>query len=298
MIHSAVERFLSIAKEPAVYRQTVSYLCERLAPFITPDERVLLCFSEEEEYGPGTLLEHALRELEAVPIYLEPNYSWQSLMRQAFFSRATALVGPPLIVLGLTKVAKATGTPLNIRDVLLVGAPCEDWMIDGIQNGLDAGIWGCYDPIPGLVVGGFSCGMSTGVHIRSDALSVETVDENGNSAPEGRIVIRAVSDPAVRLVTGQRGRLVNEPCPCGNPHPRLKDFAHVKEPDPSLDGLQELLLSWSSVLDYRASRTEMGMELEVVAFPGQRLPKLPTCARLKVRPWIAKHDKPFCLENP
>lgn len=288
MQRQPLERFIAIAQKPEEYNNTVAYLAKHLSRFLRPQERVLLCFSDAGPGSTGALMEQAVKQAGAESVFWGTDQSWQALLRQAFFSRATAIVGLPLVVLGLTKLTKATGTPLRIRNVLLAGAPSEEWMIEGIQKGLDANIWGIYDPIPGLVVGGFSCPKSHGVHIRQDALSVR-VDQ------DRQIHISPLSEPELSYATSQRGRLITESCSCGDPNPRLTEFETIRPADPALDGLQEMLLSWTGILDYRAMRTEMGLELEVVAFPGERLPKLPSCARLHVRPWIPKHDVPFCV---
>lgn len=296
MEKDAIERFVALAKQPQVYEKTVAYVREHLAQFLRSNERVLLCFPEEGQYSLAALMKRAVGAIGAEVVLWGPERSWQSLLRQAFFGRVGVIVGTPLVMLGLSKVARETGTPLKVRNVVLTGEPCEDWMVEGIQNGFDARIWRCYEPIPGLVVGGFSCQKRTGVHIRAEVLTARTVDRNGTDAPEGEIVLSSIEDPSLCLRTGQRGRLLTQRCACGNEAVSLTAFSSLEEQDPALYDLREYLLSWSSVLDYRAVRTEMGLELEVVAFPGQRLPKLPSCAKLTVRPWIPKHDVPFCLK--
>jgi len=60
-----------------------------------------------------------------------------------------------------------------------------------------------------------------------------------------------------------------------------------------LADLGQHLHSWTSVLDCRMRRGEYGLELEIVVFPGEKLPKLPSSAKLVVRPWDPKHDTPF-----
>lgn len=64
-----------------------------------------------------------------------------------------------------------------------------------------------------------------------------------------------------------------------------------------LEQLDEQLLSWSSILDYRASRTQQGLCLEILTFPGRQLPHLPSGARVTVRSWNPRTDIPFCLRD-
>ncbi len=285
MANSGKMRFLAAAKAEEVYEQTVSYLQSHMRQFLRPQDHVLICNRDRGRYSMTAMLDNAVRNLGAVPLQPEDN-RWQTMLKTAFFSRAVVVTGPPLLILGLTKLARHTGTPLYIRHVLLAGAPSEEWMIDGIQQGLDASIWGCYDPVPGLVVGGFSCDKSRGVHIREN-LNVRIQPDSGE------ILIAWKHQPDAVYATGERGRLCYEKCTCGSEIPRLMDFEPLEQPGSPPSELQENLLSWTSVLDYRAQRTKMGLELELVAFPGERLPKLPCCARRLVRQWVPKEDVPF-----
>jgi hypothetical protein len=71
------------------------------------------------------------------------------------------------------------------------------------------------------------------------------------------------------------------------------DAAEPQVRDPVLERLPEELLRWSSILDYQAERTEMGLSMELVVFPGKQLPQLPSGARVIVRPWDPGTDAPF-----
>ena len=54
-----------------------------------------------------------------------------------------------------------------------------------------------------------------------------------------------------------------------------------------------MLHSWTSILDCRLTRGEYGLEIEIVAFPGEKLPKLPSAAKLVIQPWNPEVDEPF-----
>ncbi len=197
----------------AVQEQRIGCLQNLLRPILRPQDTVLIC----DGSGDMQPVHRVITGLGGQPIQPE-DHRWQTMLKAAFFSRATVIVGAPLVILGLCKVARYTQTPLNIRHVILSGAPSEPWMLEGIRKGLDAQLWD-------------GCGAASG----------NTQEQSWE------------------------------------------------------EQLQQELLTWTSVLDCRARKTEMGLELELVVFPGERLPKLPTCAKRCVRQWRPKEDAPFFL---
>lgn len=201
--------------------QMYACLQSHLSTFVRNGEPVLLCYPDCGTHSIFTILEAAVCKLGAVPVRWKPDYRWQTLLKQAFSSRATVAIGLPRIVLGLAKLARATNTPLNIRNVLLAEAPCEHWMAESIGKSLDAKIWNC----------------------------------------------AAGEEPS------------------------------CEKADPLALELDKQLLPWSSILDYRMSRTEMGLCIEIIIFPGVQLPRLPSGAKVILRSWNAKADIPFCLER-
>ena len=68
-------------------------------------------------------------------------------------------------------------------------------------------------------------------------------------------------------------------------------------PDPAVERLERELRRWSSVLDYRLENTESGLFLEMVTFPGEKLPKLPTLAGRVLRQWNPEKDCPFQFQS-
>lgn len=277
-------------------RASVQYLMHHMASFVRKQERVLICFPDRGEGSIGSLVAQAVRGLGGEPMFWGPDNRWKTLLRQAFATRATAIVGTPLTVLGLSKLAKATGTPLFIESVMLTGYPSLDWMIDGIQRGLDCRIYGCLGVGDELQIGGFSCTHSRGVHLRDDVYAVEILDANGAPVEEGKVgevIFRLKSDPEKRFSVRERARLETAPCACGCKAPRLMDISWGSDVDEDLAALGEQLHYWTSILDCRLIRTPFGVEMEIVTFFGQKLPKLPSCARQIVRCWDPENDCPF-----
>lgn len=298
MEHPAYVKLEALAREPERLAATVEYVAERLRLFVKEREHVLICFPQRKENELGGIFEQAVNMAGGMPVHWGPDHRWKTLLRQSFATRATTIIGPPLVILGLSKLAKATGTPLNIRNVLTAGYPCLDWMIDGIVRGLDCRTWGCFGPGTGALVSGFSCGRSRGVHIREDVYEIDIIGPDGKRLPEGEageIVVSAKEDPDTRFPIMDRGRLDRSPCPCGCDTVRLMDIGPGKQQPPDLLKLGEDLHSWTSILDCRLEKGQYGLEMELVVFPGEKLPKLPTCAKRVIRAWDPEKDEPFSL---
>ena len=188
--------FRELHSEEKLFTQEDSACLENiLSGFLKSGETVLICYPEKWGNG-GELFSHAVRKCHGIPVVWGEDGLWNTLLRQAFFFHCTAAIGDPLILLGLSKIRNATGTPLYIRNAVLSEAIHMDWLSD---------------------------------------------------------------DP--------------------------------------LDTLWQDLSGWNSVLDCLVSREAGGLNLELVVFPGLRLPNLPSCARLTVRNWNPEEDHPFLMKK-
>lgn len=305
MYSRVYQNLIERSMTPEVMERSIVYLTEHLGKMLKKRERVLICFLEHEKGGLSWLMEQAVLRCDAIPIVWGPDRRWKTLLRLAFSNRASTVIGPPLVILGLTKLKKANATPLFIRKVITAGYPCLDWMIEGIKKGFDCESGGCFCVGMTGVVAGFACGHSWGVHIRDAEYGIDIVDDNGNCIPDGEsgeIIIYPKELPDLRYPMGENGRLIRERCKCGSTTPRLLDIVPGKTVDADLVALGQSLNSWTSILDCRLERGECGLELEIVVFPGEKLPKLPTMAKQLVRPWDPETDEPFWyvpeLKNP
>ena len=298
MNSAAFERLEKLAKEPAAIERSVEYVTRQLRLFAKNQDRILICVPNEPG-SLGEILDKAVREVGAVPVHWGEDQRWLSLIRTAFLNKTTAVIGPPLVVLGLNKLSKITRTPLYIRHAMTTGYPSYHWMIEGIIRGLDCRSWGYFTPKASPVMCGQSCGESWGVHIRQEEYDVEIVDVNGNALPDGEqgeICIIPKAHPDLRVRISEYARIDRSPCPCGRPSARLVDFDEGHTIDMELHRLATELHTWDSVLDVRLTRGSYGIEMEMVVFPGLELPELPACAKMVVRNWDPEHDEPFWFQ--
>lgn len=289
-------KLLKLCNEPEFREHTIEYLAEHLGKFLRPRENVMLAFRDRTEGSISWLMEQALLRIDAIPVFWGPDHRWNTLLRRTFESHAIAVIGSPLILLGLMKLKKQYHTPLPIRRVVTVGYPCLDWVVDGIVKGLDCELGGCFSLNESGVVAGFACGHSWGIHLREDYFDADIVDQQGNVLPGGElgeVVLIPKWQPDIRVHLGDLGSIPEEKCRCGSNSKRLLDLQMGKNVDPELYQLSQDLLKWTSILDCRLAKTESGLEIEVVCFPGEKLPKIPPAAKLLVRPFNPKNDEPM-----
>ncbi len=289
-------KLVALCKDPHFRETTIEYLAEHLGKFLKPREAVMLAFRDHTEGSISWLMEQAVLRIDAIPVIWGPDHRWNTLLRKTFESHAIAVIGSPLILLGLMKLKKQHNTPLPIRRVVAVGYPCLDWVIDGIVKGLDCELGGCFSLSESGIVAGFACGHSWGVHLREDYFDAQILDDQGNVLPAGElgeVMLLPKWEPSVRLPLGDLGRMLDTKCDCGSDSKRLLDLRMGKNVDGELYSLSQELLNWTSILDCYLAKTEFGLEVEIVTFPGEKLPKLPSAAKLVVRHYNPKTDEPM-----
>lgn len=300
MNQDSYEQLFALETTQDALESTCEYLRSKLQQFLHKQEPVLICFPDDGPASFGGVLGEAVRRANGRPVFWGPDYRWKELLRLAFDTRANTVIAHPLVALGLMKLVKATSTPLHIRNVVLGGYPYARWMLEGLKKGLDARIWGCYSMRSGPVVAGFTCDQQAGIHLRDDVFEASVVDESGALLPDpqrGRLRFRSRKDPQLVYDPEETSTLLHQPCSCGCDAPRIVETIYVGHDNPSKSMLEERFLAWSSILDYRARLTESGIDLELVVFPGESLPKLPSCAKLTVRPWDPEVDIPFYMAD-
>lgn len=282
-------------RTPEMMDQTVDYLAENMSKFLRPGDKLMLCFAAREPGNIGELLARAAQKI-GVTALIPDDLRWKTMLKLAFSSRATAISAPPFVVLGLTKLARHTQTPLYFHNVITVGYRCSNWIIDGIQRGLDCQVWGCLGPGSGPLVSGFTCDKEPVIHVRDDLFQIDIEDADGNPVADGEsgyIVITPKNMPHLRYHTLEFARMKRTGCACGCQSPLLMDMFSGEDVDLQLEQLGRELMLWTSILDCRLNKGEYGLEVEIVTFPGEKLPELPNCAKLVRRAWNPGEDIPY-----
>ena len=294
------QKILQLETTPEALEATAEYLARKMKPFLQTLEPVLICFPDEGPASLGGIFKEAVIRCDAAPIFWGPDYRWKTLLQLAFQTHANTIVGHPLVILGLMKLARATNTPLYVYDVIACGDPFSRWMVHGVKKGLDCQIWGCYAAQYGTIVAGFSCVQEAGIHIREDVFLPRVVYPEGEDQygpKRGKLTFVSAKNPELIFDPEEIAILHDQSCACGCWEPRVVETVSSRQDVLSQTHLEDTLLKWSSVLDFHAEHTESGAALELVVFPGESLPKIPSFAKMKVRPWNPESDVPFCMRS-
>ena len=293
------EKLLQIETTPEALEESSQYIARNLKPFLSVLEPVLICFPDEGPASLGAVFKRAVEICGAIAIVWGPDYRWKELLRLAFDSHANTLIAHPLVALGLVKLARVTNTPLYIYDLVFGGYPYARWMIEGVKKGLDCRVWGCYAAHCSPIIAGFTCDREAGIHIRDEILDLQVLDDgaHGDVLPK-RSAIRFVSkrDASVVYDPEETAVVHYQPCSCGCDAPRIVETLYSGVM-PTHTLLEERFLDWSSILDFRVTNTESGLKLELIVFPNESLPELPSCAHLSVRNWDPERDIPFFIQE-
>ncbi|HQE92039.1 MAG TPA: AMP-binding protein [Anaerolineae bacterium] len=245
---------------------TVDFFQAGMSTFTVPGDRVLILLPCARPGSVGDLLAQAVVRIGAEGIRHGPVQDVRATLNLLARERVTGLVGTPVQVLALARFPEQPQY-LMLRFALLT--------TDHVSQALAAAVeaaWGCtvynhYGMTEMGLGGGVDCVARRGYHLREADLYFEIVDPNtGQPLPdgdEGEIVFTTLTRqgmPLVRYRTGDLGRFVPAPCPCGTLLKTLTHITHRRDnvvqlptgDTLALAGLDEVLFALEGVVDFTA----------------------------------------------
>ena len=285
---------------------TLDFFHHGMSVLVRPGQRVLILLPGERPGSVGDLLRRGLARMDVEGVVHGPVRDSEQALRVLREGRFDSVVGIPVQVLGLARRDAASGAPVALESVLLSTDQAPRGLVGVIEQ-----IWGCrafdhYGTTEMGLGGGVECEALDGYHLREADLLFEVTDpDTGAPVPDGEygeVVFTTLTReamPLIRYRTGDRGRFLAEPCPCGTPLRRLErvrarfcgrsrlrgggfvDQAAVDEP----------LFALPYVLDVRAGLRREGdldvLDVEVLA-PGAGAAVLePAVSALETAPALA-----------
>ena len=229
---------------------TVDFFHRGMAIFTRPGDRVAIAFPSARPGGIGQGLGTALRRLGAEPLLAPLSAGPVELAGWLRAAKPDVAAGPPVPLLAAARVALSDGgAPLRVRAMLL----SSDYVASSLARAITAACgaeifehWGMTETGYG---GAVDCAWHVGCHLRENEFFAEVVDpKTGEPLPPGALGELAVSTlcrrgmPLLRYRTGDLGRLIEEPCPCGSVLRRLGGLSGRVGAGVTLPGGGELTL--------------------------------------------------------
>jgi phenylacetate-coenzyme A ligase PaaK-like adenylate-forming protein len=240
--------------------RTVGFFAQGMTDLVAPGQEALVLLPGGGEGGVGRLLQGALERIGVSGRLGAPGWSTREVLAAA--RGVHCLVGLPSELFHLCRVDPG----LRPATVLLSG----DYIAPAVVAALE-GAWHCrvathYGLTEAGLGGAVQCRAAQGHHLRDADLLFEVVDPDSGRplAPgeQGEIVLTTLNHeamPVIRYRTGDLGRMLPGPCPCGGPLPLLGRVEGRRDGDIALDGgllnmrgLDDLLCSQPGVSFFTA----------------------------------------------
>lgn len=301
-----------------------------MSTLVGPGDRVLILLPCETPGGVGDLLATALGRLGAVPIKYGPVHDAVDTLAVMTRDRVDSLVGVPTQVLSLARYRDAGGACVSftLKSALLTTDYVSPAIIAAVEEAWGCDVYNHYGMTEMGLGGGVECDARRGYHLREADLYFEIVcPETGRPVPEGEegelvfTTLTRCGMPLIRYRTGDLGRFVPGPCPCGT---ALRTLAPIRERlsgrialhdglTLSMADLDDALFPLPDVVNFRAALSQGGsvdrLQVDVQAVPGasqeslvrieRALRRVPAIQRatslghLHLVPRLWPHDPPF-----
>jgi phenylacetate-coenzyme A ligase PaaK-like adenylate-forming protein len=244
----------------------VDFFTAVLTAIMKPGETGLIFLSGDTRASAGDLIRTAMEAAQAkamIPGIIRDFGPAADLVRSR---RPSLLVGMPVQILALCEYMKSTGTLPDIAHVILTADHVPAPLVDRVEALSGATVLNHYGMTEIGFGGAVQCPAQEGLHLRHPDLFFEIVDPAGNPLPPGQwgeIVVTTLNRtgmPLIRYRTGDVSRILDSPCACGSPFPRLdrirnRQRVDVNGPDAqrlTMADLDDILFSLPGVVDFKA----------------------------------------------
>lgn len=270
---------------------TIDFFHHGMGTFAQPGEKVMIFLPHQTPGSVGDLLAIGLERLGVQPFrygpVTDPLDAWHALIENGI----TGAVAAPKHMLALARLPGVDQTRMTLRWLLLSTDHLPRALAQTIESTWHCQVFDHYGMTETGLGGAVMCQAGVGMHPREADLLFEIIDTtSGEPLPEGEtgeIVVTTLTRnamPLIRYRTGDLGRMLGEPCPCGSQLKRLDRVTRRLDGGFSLNSdllylsqLDEVLFALPGVIDF-STVIEGGEEpgasvlrLELVHFAGSQV---------------------------
>lgn len=244
---------------------TADFFHHGMSTLVESGQKVLILMPGPAPGSIGNLLVRGLSRMGVKGIIHGPVFDTGQAVDDVLNYEIDSLVGIPVQALAMARLSKGRIPLGRIKSVLLSA----DYVPDAIVRELESS-WGCrafehYGMTEMVYGGAVQCDAHDGYHMREADLYFEIVSpDTGSPAPDGQVgevvftTLTRHGMPLIRYRTGDLGRFISEPCPCGSMLRRLDKItgrfagqvrlagSHILD----IAALDEAVFQSSRVVDY------------------------------------------------
>lgn len=246
--------------------RVVAFFTAVLTTVMNPGEPGLIFLPGKTRAGAGDLIKIAMEAAQARPMVPGIIRDFSPAADLVRSTRPSLIIGMPVQILALCEYLNATGTLPDLAYVILTADHVPAPLVARVEHLLGARVLNHYGMTEIGFGGAIQCPAREHLHLRHPDLFFEIVDSAGNPLPPGQwgeIVITTLNRkgmPLIRYRTGDVSRILDTPCACGSPFPRLdrvRNRQRVSTNNAGCHGLtmvelDDLFFSLPGVVDFKA----------------------------------------------
>ena len=252
---------------------TVDFFACGLSELNEPGDRCMILMPGHRPGGMSYLIGQALEQIGAIPVPCGYDKTFAEMAELLQQQQVTTMVGSPVQILSLARYLRHYQLPHRIKAVLVSSDYLPETVRHAIEETLHCDVYDHYGITEAGLGFSIECECHQGLHMRENDLLVEIIEpQTLQPVPDGQwgemvfttLTRRAM--PLIRYRTGDKARLLAEPCACGSIVKRMDKIpGRIQQLEDCycMPVLDELLFQLPQVMDYQARYSSVKKQLHL-----------------------------------
>lgn len=250
---------------------TVDFFACGLSELNEPGDRCMILMPGHRPGGMSYLIGKALEQIGAVPIPCGHDKTFAEMAELLQQQQVTTMVGSPVQILSLARYLRHYQLPHRIKAVLVSSDYLPETVRHAIEETLHCDVYDHYGITEAGLGFSIECECHQGLHMRENDLLVEIIEpQTLQPVPDGQwgemvfttLTRRAM--PLIRYRTGDKARLLAEPCACGSVVKRMDKIpGRIQQLKNCycMPVLDELMFQLPQIVDYQVRYSSVKKQL-------------------------------------
>ncbi|MGI5825442.1 MAG: DVU_1553 family AMP-dependent CoA ligase [Bacillota bacterium] len=252
---------------------TIDFFDNGMQILTKPQDNVLILLPAQTPGCVGDLLAKGLERFGAIPHRYGIPEDFTDTLNYMLNHNIKAVVANPEHMLAMANLAEHTGQKPKLNSILLSTDFLAESLMKQLSKTFQATVYEHYGMTETGLGGGVSCQALKGYHLRDADLYFEIINpQTGANLPDGswgEVVFTTLTRramPLIRYRTGDYGRFLTEPCPCGAVLKRLDKIYHrIDNKEFRITDFDQAIFGIDGIFDYQmaVSRSEKTIAITI-----------------------------------